>query len=316
MPTYNTNVSRNTNLLPPKVAGDIIKALPEQSFMMSNARKVTLSSSTTRQPVLSVKPTAYWVSGDYGLKQSSSQEWSHVDLVPEELAVIIPISENYISDLRNGAGIDIIAEMKPEIAESLGRLVDQAAMWGVNKPASWTSNPIYQGCLQAGNYKVATADLAKDVADVNKLVAQDGFPVNGFASAPGFMWELVGLRSSGSGDPIFQPDLTGEPGGKLYGYPFREVLNGSFDTSEAKLIAGDWSKAIIGIREDISVKLFDQGVLADDSGNVVFSAMQSDAVALRVVLRIAFATANPVTALNSTSSRYPFGVLQATTANS
>ena len=39
--------------------------------------------------------------------------------------------------------------------------------------------------------------------------------------------------------------------------------------------------------------------------------MQQDAVAMRVTMRMAFATANPVTKLNATgATRYPFGVIE------
>jgi len=53
--------------------------------------------------------------------------------------------------------------------------------------------------------------------------------------------------------------------------------------------------------------VFDQGVISDGSGNVVLNLMQQDSVALRVVARYAFATANPA---NSTASGgAPFGAL-------
>jgi hypothetical protein len=93
-------------------------------------------------------------------------------------------------------------------------------------------------------------------------------------------------------------------------------VNGSWDADEAELIAGDWSKAIVGLRQDITWKMFDQGVISDGDGAVVLNLMQQDAVALRVTMRVAYATSNPVTTLNSDeNTRFPFGVVQATTAD-
>jgi HK97 family phage major capsid protein len=117
--------------------------------------------------------------------------------------------------------------------------------------------------------------------------------------------------------PIYQPNLQGQLGGTLYGYPMSELTNGAWDMSEAELLMGDWSKAIVGVRQDISFKLFTEGVISDDDGKVVLNLMQQDSVAMRVVMRVAFATANPATRLNTDSAtRSPFAAVQTTTAAS
>lgn len=315
MPTYNSLIERNTDLVPVDVASAVIEELPAQSVLLNRARRVNLSNATTRLPVLDVLPSAYWVGGDTGLKQTTQQEWKGVNLVVEEIAAIVPIPEAWLAD----STIDIWGQVRPRMVEAIGAKIDGAGLFNVDKPSTWPDG-VYLGAVAAGNAVIEGAgdDLAQDIANVNKLVAEDGYAVNGFASKPGFMWEMVGLRSGGATQiPIFQPDLQGRPGGTLYGYPFQEVLNGSWDNTEAKLIAGDWSKAIVGLRQDITFKMFTEGVISDASGNVVLNLMQQDAVAMRVVMRVAFATANPTTRLNGTeASRYPFGVLQATTAAS
>ena len=106
------------------------------------------------------------------------------------------------------------------------------------------------------------------------------------------------------------PDLQNGRGGSLYGYPLEEVSNGSWDPTVADLLLGDWSMAIIGTRQDITFKMFDQGVIVNDSGTVIYNAAQQDGQIMRVVMRLAFATANPVTNLQANSNlRYPIGVL-------
>lgn len=77
MPTYNTSITRDSSndpLVPTPVSAQIIQEAAASSFVMSNARRVTMSSKTDRLPVLSVLPQAYWVTGDTGLKQTSTQE--------------------------------------------------------------------------------------------------------------------------------------------------------------------------------------------------------------------------------------------------
>jgi hypothetical protein len=71
------------------------------------------------------------------------------------------------------------------------------------------------------------------------------------------------------------------------------------------------------MRQDITWKVFTEGVISDGDGKVVLNLMQQDSVALRVTMRLAYATSNPVTALNASSvTRFPFGAVQASTAGS
>ena len=316
MPTYNSLVSRDNSddpLIPVPVSAQIIQEMPTQSFMLQRAGQVQMSTKTQRQPVLSVLPMAYWVSGDAGMKQTSSADWANVSLVAEELAVIVPIPEAYLDDSQ----VPIWDVVRPHIVEALGAKIDSAALFGTDKPSSWPA-AIYPSAVAAGNTVRAgsAADFGVDVAALGEVIAKDGFAINGFASRPGLTWKLVAMRSE-QGVPLYQPNLQDGSGpGMLYGYPVSEVVNGSWDADEAELIGGDWTKAIIGMRQDITWKMFDQGVISDGSGAVVLNLMQQDSVALRVTMRVAYATSNPVTMLNSdANTRFPFGVVQASTAD-
>lgn len=312
MADYNSRISRDASddpLVPTPVSAQILEEMPTQSFIMQRAAKVQMSTKSQRQPVLDVLPMAYWVSGtdaDVGMKQTSNVDWKNVSLVAEELAVIVPIPEAYLDD----AQVPIWDEVRPRIVEALGKKVDQATLFGFDKPTSWPSD-IYTSAVAAGNTVTAGTgdDFGVDVTSLGETLAQDGFAVNGFASRPGLKWKLVGLRSQ-DGIPIYQPDLQNGGGGNLYGYPLSEVINGSWDATKAEMIAGDWSKAILGMRQDITFKTFTEGVISDGSGKVILNLMQQDSVALRVTMRLAYATSNPVTALQADAdARFPFGVV-------
>lgn len=312
MPTYNTSISRdasNDPLVPVPVANQVIQEAVESSFVLSNARRVAMSTQTNRMPVLSVLPQAYWVSGDAGLKQTTTQDWGNVELVAEELAALVVIPDAYVADSQ----VPIWDEVRPRLAEAIANAVDGAVLFGTDAPTTFGTS-VYEHAVAAGNTIIANAGSTKlwqNVAKLGELVHKDGFALNGFAGAAGFGWELVG-EADGNDRPIYDSLAS-----RLYGQPYGEVRNGSWDTTEAKLIGGDWSKAVIGVRQDITFKMFDQGVIADGSGNVVWSAMQNDGMALRVVFRVGYALANPETRLNTTdATRSPFAVLQATTAAS
>ena len=313
MATYNASINRDSSddpLVPTPVSAQIIQELPVASAVLAQAMTVPMSAKTNRQPVLSVLPTAYFVNGDTGLKQTTSQDWENLDLVAEELAVIVPIPEAYLSD----AQIPVWDQVRPRIVEAFGKKIDGATLFGVDKPTTWGA-PIVGSAVTAGNHTTAGGldDLAADVAALARLVTQDGFNVNGFISAPGFLWELIGMRTS-QGVPIYAPPAGDQPS-TLFGRQLNELKNGSFD-DHTQLIAGDWTKAVVGLRQDITFRLFTEGVISDDSGNVVLNLMQQDAVALRAVMRLGWAVANPITNLNSNdSTRFPFGVLETSGAS-
>ena len=311
--------SSDDPFIPVPVAREIIQQMPQASAVLSLSRRLTMSNRVQRMPVLSVLPMAYFVGGDIGLKQSTSTDWKNVFLNTEEIAVLVPVPLAYLDD----AQMPLWDEVRPLIVEAIGRVFDAATLFGTNKPATWPT-AIYPGTLASGNVMVRGAgstDIAQNVTTMGEELAKDGFPTTGFAVRPGFAWNLIGLRSAGSEKlPIYQPDMqNGRGGGNLYGYPLREVLNGAWDASEAEVIQGDWSKSIVGVRQDITFTRHTDGVITDADGVVVMNAMQQDSVIFRAVFRAAWATANPSTQLKPTytdATRYPFATIQATTANS
>lgn len=310
MVTYNQLIERGDSpdpLVPEPIVGQIIAELPKASAVLSRVpRTIPLASSINRVPVLDVLPVAYFVTGDTGLKQTSRAQWKNLFLNVEEIAVLIPVPDAYLDDSQ----FPIWDSVRPLLVEAIGLTVDGATIFGVDKPASWPSD-IVTAATAAGNAvpEGTTDDLASDVAELGITLADEGFGVNGFMSKPGFTWRLNQLRST-TGEPIYQPNLQGAPGGQLYGYGLGEVMNGSWDASEASLIAGDFSKLLVGIRRDITFTAHTDGVISDADGAVVFNAMQQDSTIFRAVFRLAVAVANPVTRLQSTEAdRYPFAVL-------
>lgn len=289
--------------IPEEVSSQIIQDLPRASAVMAISRRVTMGSRKYRQPVLDVLPDAYWVDGDTGLKQTTSMAWQNVILTAEPVAALVVVPDEYMQD----SAVPIWAQVRPRLVQAIGKKIDRATLWGVDKPSTWTSAAIVDGATAAGNTVSGGAgdDLAVDVAQMGRQLAQDGFPLNGFVAAPGFHWRLVAMRTA-EGVPIYAAPANAQPA-TLFGYPMPEVLNGAWDNSEALLIGGDWEKSIVGVRQDITFQIFDQAIISDDSGNVVFNAMQQDSKIMRVVARIAWAVAVPTTSL--TDSGYPFSVL-------
>lgn len=292
-------------LVPEPYVAEVIKEMPKSSAVLSLARRVPMSAKTARQPVLSALPDAYFVTGDTGLKQTTAAEWENLTLTAEEIAVIVAIPEAYLDD----SAVPVWSEVRPLIAEAFGRRLDRTILFNESRPATW-GEAIVNSAIAAGSRVVEGSgeDLAEEVAELLQTMAENGANSSGFATAPGFHWRLTRLRST-DGIPIYAPPAGGQPG-TLYGLPLPQVQNGGWFPSVASLIAGDWSKAILGVRQDMTFKVFTEGVISDESGNVVLNLMQQDSVALRVTARFAWQIANPVNPVErDDENRSYFGVL-------
>ena len=312
MPTSIISREQAEALIREQVVPEIFQQAPEQSVFMGLAKKLpNMTSKQTRIRVLDLLPVAYWVNGDTGMKQTSEQAWDNVFLTAAELAVIVPIPEAVLDD----AEFDIMGEVTPRVVEAIGKRVDEAIIFDKNRPAEWGAGIITRA-RQAGNNVASGTDLyAKLLAEggVFDKVEEYGYAVSGVVASMGMRAKLRGLRDD-NGQPIYNTNMQGSTNYALDGAPMFYPKNGSFDKTMAQLIAGDFSQAVFAIRQDITVKILDQGVIQDPSnGNIVYNLAQQDMIALRVVFRMGWALPNPATALDGDRTGCPFAYLEPAT---
>lgn len=288
---------------------------PKQSTFMAMAKKLpNMTSKQTRIRVLDFMPTAYWVNGDTGMKQTSKQAWDNVYLTAAELAVIVPIPEAVLDD----AEFDIMGEVTPRVIEAIGQRVDSAVIFGENRPAEW-QNDIITLARQAGNNVAPGASpdyYAKILCEdgVFAKVEDDGYSVSGVLASTNMKAKLRGLRDD-SGQPLFNKAMQGATQYALDGAPMYFPDNGAFNTSIAQMVAGDFSKAVYAIRQDITVKILSEGVIQDPTTKeIVYNLAQQDMVALRVVFRMGWALPNPATRIDEDRVGCPFAYMEPTTA--
>ena len=295
-------------LIPTKESNEILQDAVQQSVVLSNARQTRMGTKTERQPVLDALPTAKFVDGETGLKSVSNFSFKDSKLIVEELAVVLPIPDSVVDD----ANVDLWSIARPLAAEAIGAALDGAVLFGTGKPSTW-GDALVPGAITAGNVVQAGTgpDFAADVASLAKTTVQGGGQVKGFVSEPGLRWELVGLRNN-QGSPVYGPSMAQGQPDTLYGLPLNEVTTGAWNPDAAKLAAVDWNKVVIGIRQDITYDVFREGVITEDDGTggqrIVYNLMQQDMKALRVVFRVAYATARPISRLSG-KSVFPAGVI-------
>lgn len=312
MPTSIISREQAEALIREQVVPEIFQQAPEQSVFMGLAKKLpNMTSKQTRIRVLDLLPVAYWVNGDTGMKQTTEQAWDNVFLTAAELAVIVPIPEAVLDD----AEFDIMGEVTPRVVEAIGKRVDEAIIFDKGRPAEWGAGIITRA-RQAGNNVANGTDLyAKLLAEggVFDKVEEYGYAVSGVVASMGMRAKLRGLRDD-NGQPIYNTNMQGSTNYALDGAPMFYPKNGSFDKTMAQLIAGDFSQAVFAIRQDITVKILDQGVIQDPSnGNIVYNLAQQDMIALRVVFRMGWALPNPATALDGDRTGCPFAYLEPAT---
>jgi len=292
-------------LIPEVAANEIIQDTAKESAVLSYATRVTMSTNQTRLPVMSALPTAFFLDGDTDNKKRTEAKWKNEYINAAELAVIVPVPEAVLDD----SAFDIWGQVVPHISTAFGRAIDNAVIFGDNKPAIW-GDALVTAAVAAGNTVVSGAgvDIAEDISNAMGIVEANGYEVNGHLAPITLKSSLRNLRDINN-NPIYQPNLQADAASTVYGSPIVFQRNGAFDNTAAELVIGDWSQLIVAMRQDLTFKVLDQAVLTDGQGNIVYSLAEQDMVALRCVMRVGFAVPVPVNHESGTRNRYPFAVV-------
>ncbi len=300
------------SLIPVQESNEIIQGIITQSAVLQRGRKLpNMTSRQYKMPVLDMLPIAYFVNGDTGQKKTTKMAWDKKFIVAEEIAVIVPIPEAVLDD----ADYDIWAETKPRIVEAFGKKIDGAILFGDDKPASWRADVVSTANTAKSIVTLGAADSLYD-----KIMGEDGsiamiensgYFVNGHMADISMRAKLRGLKNA-NGDPLFKSDMQSGTNYSLDGSPMNFPNNGSFDKSKALMISGDFSQLVYSIRQDITFKLFTEGVVQNTDGSIAYNLMQNDMVALRAVMRMGWEIPNPINSVQKDKTkRCPFSVLKA-----
>nr|DAK72802.1 MAG TPA: major capsid protein [Caudoviricetes sp.] len=304
-----------SGLIPEPVTREIMQgAIAESAVLRMGRRLANMSSKTQTINVLDALPSAYFVNGEAtgtgagdAFKQTTKMAWANKKLYAEEIAVIVPIPEAALDD----ADYDIWGEVKPRLTEAFGKVIDSAILFGTKKPSTWRDG-VVPSAVAAGNGVPVSSNVYNDIMGEGGLISKvelDGFNPNGVMAAIQMRGKLRGLVDT-TGQPIFKSDMQGNTRYGLDGMDMYFPMNGAFDPNQAQMIVGDWSQLVYAIRQDMTFKIFTEGVIQDpNSKEIVYNLMQNDMVALRAVMRLGWEIANPVNAFNEDiTNPFPFSV--------
>ena len=309
---YNNLVSRSDTaaLVPEQVSQAMLTNLAAQSAVLNLGNRIPIARNQVRFPVLSALPTAYFVSGDTGLKQTTEAAWDNKYLYVEEIATIVPIPEAVLDD----AGFDVWGSIQPLMEAAISRTLDAAVIFGTNAPATWVSEgALVTDAVAAGNVvargtnSAANGGLIGDISDLVATLEVDGYTPNGAVGNVTLRGRLRQVRDT-TGNTIALPADLPTP---TYGLPGLWPTG----TSAAELLVGDFTNLVVGVRQDMTYKLITEGVITDNTGAIIYNLPQQDMVALRLVFRAGYAVSNPINFQQGTeASRYPVAVLRSPAA--
>lgn len=291
-------------------ASEIIKPEYYQSVALKHFRVSKMAAGTESVPVLNTLPLAGFVTDTGAVtdnKPTSTMAWADKVFRPEEIACIVPIHENTLAD----SNFDIEGEISEAVTTALGIVLDKAVLFGVSKPASWTSPALVPGAIAAGNTVTASNDVLADFNTALGRVEDNNFYPNKALAGISYKQKLRSVTGEGSkfitlGNitrPVEDPTL-------VYGVPteFMGAGGGSlvWDKAQAEALVGDFNTARLAIREDFRVKVLDQATI--DYGDQQINLAQKDMVAFRFTFRVAYSTLFSTAAGAATD--FPFAVIQ------
>ncbi|MFD5566645.1 phage major capsid protein [Streptomyces cadmiisoli] len=313
---YNNVTSRTdaSALIPEEVSNEMLGKATEQSAALSLFRRVPVGRAQVRFPVLSALPVAYFVGGDTGLKQTTEVAWANKFLNIEEIATIMPVPDNVLADV----DANIWDEAMPLLTEAFGRTLDAAIFFGTNAPSSWPSD-VTTAAVAASNDVTEAATAAQggffgDLDNLYEKIEADGYEIDGWVASTSAKSKLRKARDT-QGRKLDETRVSGDLQ-TLDGLPVAYAMKGLFPAgggagTNTRLFGGDWSRFVLGVRQDITMKILDQAVIQDNTGAIMFNLAQQDMTAVRLTFRVGWQVSNPINNEQPTeSSRYPAGVLK------
>ena len=272
----------------------LLDAAVSNSAALQAFRTVDMGTKTQNLPVLATIPEAEFVTetGEGSTKPTAQATWGNKQLVAEEIAVIVPVHENVVDD----ATEDILDEITRQGGAAIGRKLDGAVLFGTDKPVSWTSDSLFEAADDAS--QTVTVGDVEDGEDIGGgiliaagLVDESGWDPTALLAPRGLRFRIANMRDA-NGATIFTPAMRDADGSfdDFAGLQARWVSGRVWDRDEAEALVVDAERVIIGVRQDVTVKLLTEATLTDGEGTL--NLAERDMIALRFKARYAYVLGN------------------------
>lgn len=258
-------------VVPIEISKEIIKNVIDQASMLKICKKEPMESDKKDLPYLTGSGSASWV-GEGETIGSSIPTFTYPRLEAKKLAVIIPVTREKVND----SVVAVMNELKLAIADSFAKAIDQAMIFGIDSP--FTTNLL---SATATNKVTASSNdstsMDSNISDAMALVEANKF---------GCTNVLMGYSQKNNI----------RLASNCYETKDRITLNSAFDTpiefvrdfddTKALMFTGDFSKAIIGTRENIEYQVLDQATIG--TGSSAINLAERDMIAIKATMRLGF----------------------------
>lgn len=276
IPTNRTNIE-----LPNDVSSEILQKTIGESVVMQLARQIALPGRGTQIPVITGDPTASWVS-ETGAKPVSNPTISKKIMQAHKLAVIVPFSNEFRRDA--AALYDALIERLPG---ALAKEFDKTVFFG---PASGS-------LANFDNFSAVTAQsLSSSVygglVAADGDIAEAGGVMNGIVLSPQGKSVLLGALD-GEYRPLFntvaEGGITRVLGADTYvtSAAYKAGTAGTGGNPDILGFAGDWSKALYGTVEGVTIDYSSDATLTLADSSTV-NLFQNNMFAVRAEIEVGF----------------------------
>ena len=247
IPTNRTNIE-----LPTEVSSEILKKAQDQSAVMTLAKQIQLPGWGLTIPVITSDPEAAWVS-ETAAKSVSNPGLTKKVMQPYKLAVIVPFSDEFKRDLGY-----LYSELVSRLPLALAQKFDATVFHG---SAPGSNIDVLSSCTAQ---LISTNTYDALVAADMDIAAHNG-ALNGFVLSPAGRGGLLGAKDQ-QNRPLFINSVAEGAIPMILGQ--RVVTSraaykaGTSPAPDVVGIAGDWTQALYGLVNSVTISISDQATLA------------------------------------------------------
>lgn len=260
--------------LPPEVSAEIMQKMQLESAVMTLAQQIELPGRGATINVITGDPSAEWV-GETDVKPVSNPTLDTKVMQAYKLAVIVPFSNEFRRDV--AALYDAIVARLPR---ALARKFDETVLVGT---APGTNFDVFTACTQQS----MTTDAYGALVGADGDIATNGGIMNGIALSP--QGKSV-LLSAVDGDqrPLFINNVSENAIPMVLGSKV-QLTRGAYKNGTPKLVgvAGDWSQAMWGSVEGVTIGYSSDATLDDGNGGTI-NLFQQNMFAVRAEIEVGF----------------------------
>lgn len=258
--------------LPAEISNEIISNVIAESAVMKLARRIDLPGHGAVIPVITGDPTAYFVD-EAAVKTASDATLDTKTMKPRTIAII----EVFSNQFRNNNEA-LYAEMVSRLPKLLAQRFDEEVFTG-------TAVTGFDTLKTASTVALGSDAWAGLVAARAAVEANDG-ELTGWAMSNQGITKLLGVKDA-AGRPLFTDAVTDKEYARLIGEPVVKAKK-AYDSADNTIgFAGDWSKALYGVVNDINIQIAEQASITG-----VGNLFEKNLFAVRAEVEIGFVAAD------------------------